>query len=61
MALVNRLVEQEGLGGFRVEILQKGLRGICYEDLIPTVQFARDNFRIPPISVQHMAAGLSRK
>ena len=61
VALVNRLVEQEGLGGFRVEILQKGLRGICYEDLIPTVKFARDNFRIPPISVQHMAAGLSRK
>jgi SAM-dependent MidA family methyltransferase len=61
VALVNRLVEQEGLGGFRVEILQKGLRGICYEDLIPTVKFARDNFRIPPISAQHMAAGLSRK
>ncbi len=61
VALINRLVEQEGLGGFRVEIFQKGLRGICYEDIIPTVQFATDNFRIPPVNVQHMAGELSLK
>ena len=61
VALVNRLVEKEGLGGFKVEIFQKGLIGICYKDLIPNVEFAKDNFSIPPISTQHMAAGLSFK
>ena len=60
ISLIDRLVEIEGLGGFRVEISQRGIDGAEISKLNNLTNLARYFSAVPPVTDKHMAFHLNR-
>ena len=60
ISLIDRLVEVEGLGGFRVEISQRGIDGAEISKLNNLTNLSRYFSAVPPVTDKHMAFHLNR-
>ena len=58
LALINNLLDPDGMGGFRVEIQSKGMEKIVCEDLFPNLRCIGSSWPIAPVTFQHMASKL---
>lgn len=58
LALINNLLDPDGMGGFRVEIQSKGMEKIVCDDLFPNLRCIGSSWPIAPVTFQHMASKL---
>ena len=60
ISLIDRLVEPEGLGGFSVEISQRGIDGAEISKLNNLTNLAGYFSAVPPVTDRHMAFHLNK-
>ena len=60
LSLIDRLVEVEGLGGFRVEMSQRGMNSPKNSKLNSLIDFSGSSSALPPVTDKHMAFHLNR-
>ena len=60
LSLIDRLVEVEGLGGFRVEMSQRGMNSPKISKLNSLIDFSGSSSALPPVTDKHMAFHLNR-